>query len=50
MSGKLLKETRYSILPGTNQLYLQAGDLPKGLYLLKLLTANGVITEKVMKQ
>jgi len=50
MSGKLLKETRYPILPGTNQLYLQAGDLPKGMYLLKLLTANGVITEKVMKQ
>jgi len=50
MSGKLLKENRYPILPGTNQLYLQAGDLPKGMYLLKLLTANGVITEKVMKQ
>ena len=50
MSGKLLKENRLPVLSGTNQLYLQAGDLPSGMYLLKLLTTDGVITEKVIKQ
>jgi hypothetical protein len=50
MNGKLLQENRYTVLPGSNLLYLQAGDLPKGMYVLKLLTTNGVITEKVMKQ
>ena len=50
MSGKLLKENRYPILPGTNQLYLQAGDLPKGMYLLKLISTEKVFTERVVKQ
>jgi hypothetical protein len=50
MNGKLLKENRYTVLSGSNLLYLQAGDLPKGMYVLKLLTADGVITEKVTKQ
>ena len=50
MSGKLLKENRYAILPGINQLVMQTGDLPKGMYLLKILTSNKVITEKVLKQ
>ena len=50
MNGKLIREKRYPVLPGMNQLYLPAGDLPKGMYLLKLLTTEGVVTEKVIKQ
>ncbi len=50
MSGKLLKYKRSTISTGLNQLYIKAGDLPTGMYVLKLLTTDGVITEKVMKQ
>jgi Secretion system C-terminal sorting domain len=50
INGKLLKHKQYNLIQGINQLYFPAGDLPKGVYLLKLITMQGVITEKVIKQ
>ena len=50
MTGKMLKANSYQVQPGINQLQLNAGGLPAGMYLLKLITREGIITEKLIRK
>lgn len=50
MAGKILKANSYRVQSGVNQLQLDAGGLPAGMYLLKLITREGIITEKLIRK
>ena len=49
IGGKVLLSKKYVVNNGINQLYFQTGNLPGGMYLIKLITPETVITEKLIK-
>ncbi len=50
ISGRIIKQQFYQVSKGINQIYVEAGNLPSGTYLLKLLANGGLMSENIIKQ
>ncbi len=48
--GRKLKSKRYSVYAGSNELIFATGDLPKAVYLLKVITDEKVWVEKILSK
>lgn len=48
--GRQLKKNQYSVITGANELLFATGDLPKAVYLLKIIAEDGVWIEKLFKK
>ena len=48
--GRQLKSNKYSVNAGLNELIFDTGELPKAVYLLKILTDDKVWVEKVLRK
>ncbi len=49
-AGQLLKEQHYDALTGSNVLQFAPGNVPVGLYLLGIVTAKGLVFERIVVQ
>ena len=50
MQGKIISDEQVKIGTGRNQIDIQVRKLPSGTYLLKLITAEDILTERFVKQ
>ncbi|OAQ40597.1 hypothetical protein A5893_06540 [Pedobacter psychrophilus] len=50
LTGRMIKEHNYQVVKGLNEIAILTGELPKATYLVKLISKNGMVVEKVMKK
>jgi hypothetical protein len=49
VTGRTLKQNQYALNIGNNEVNFVTGELPKALYLLKIITDEGVWIEKILR-
>jgi len=49
VTGQVIRQNQYQMINGQNDVVIPTSDLPSGVYMLRLETNDGVVTEKFVK-